>query len=104
MVIPAIPDHDHLASKMLQQIAEERDDLVRRVETITLGGEVKPQSLTRRRDTDARDDRHLVAVTAIGIDHRRLPDLGPGPLHQRIEKQAGFVDQDEVSFGVGRFF
>jgi hypothetical protein len=43
-------------------------------------------------------------VTSIGVDHRGLPDLGPRPFHERIEKQTGFVDQCEVSFRVCRFF
>ena len=43
-------------------------------------------------------------MPSVGVEHRRLPDGRPGASHQRIEKQARFVDQDEVRVCVASFF
>lgn len=89
---------------MPQQVAEERDDLPRGEETVRLGGEVEPEPVGGGRYADAADDRDLVPVPAVGVEHRGVADLRPRPPHDRVEEQPGLVDQDEVGVGVAGLF
>ena len=73
-------------------------------EAVRFRGEVQPQSLGLGRDTQPRDDRHLLAVSAIATDHGSLPDFRPRSPHQRIEKPPRFIDQDQVGVRLRRFF
>lgn len=43
-------------------------------------------------------------MPAVAVEDGRVADERPGSPHDRIEKQAGFVDQDEVGVGFARFF
>lgn len=43
-------------------------------------------------------------MSAVAVEDRRVADERPGSSHDRIEKQAGFVDQNEVGVGFVRFF
>lgn len=89
---------------MFQEVAEERNDLLGGEEPVRLGGEVEAESLRGGRDADAADDGDLVPVSAVGVEDRGLADDRPSPPDDRVEEQAGFVDQNEVSPGVPRFF
>lgn len=104
VVVAAVPDDDDVAPEVLQQIAEKRDDLLRREEAIRIGGEIEPESLGGGRDTNAADDGDFVSMSAIGVNQRCVTDDRPGSPDDRIEKQAGFVDQNEVGMGITGFF
>ena len=53
---------------------------------------------------DRADDRHLLAVSAVPADHRRVPMRRPTAAHQRVDEQPGLIDQDEVGTLIPRLF
>lgn len=104
VVVASIPNHDDVATQMLQKVAEKRNNFVSRKEPVRFGSEVQTQSLRGRRHTDAADYGDLVPMSPIGVQPRSLANDRPGAPHNRIEEQAGFIDQNEVGVGVVRFF
>lgn len=104
VVVAAIPNDDDLAAEVLQKIPEKRDDFVCREEAIRIRGKVEAESLSGGRDTHPADDGDFVPMSAIGVEHRSLADDRPSSPYDGIEKQARFVDQNEVGVGSAGFF
>lgn len=42
-------------------------------------------------------------MSTVGVEYRSRADERPAPPHDRVEEQAGFVDQDEVGVGVAGY-
>jgi len=93
------------SSQVLQQLAKELDDPVGGVRSQS-GSVPKLQSqpLSGRRNTHTADHRHLVAMPAIRIDHRRFVRSSPTTAAPGIEKTPCFIDQNEVRVQRRRFF
>jgi len=104
VIAAVVPPHQEVAAQVSQQVAKELGDLVGREEPVGFRGEVKAEPPAVGRDAQAADDGNLVAPAAGRVEDRRLADCRPSPPYERIEKQAGFVDQDEMGVGVARFF
>ena len=90
----AVPDHDDVTAKMLQQIPEEVVHFIAR-DVLRVQPEVEPKPAALRADgkpADNRDPRMVVAMA----DDRRLTDRRPGAPNRRDQHEARFVDKDEV--------
>jgi hypothetical protein len=74
VIVPVVRNYDDVAAQVAQQVAKKFDNLVSREEPIGFGGEVKAEPLPLRRDADATDDGDFVALTTVGVEHRRLTE------------------------------
>lgn len=97
-----VEDHDDEASKVSQQVAEERGhvDVVKVLARQT--AEVQTDPLLPGADRQCRDDRDLLAFLVV-VEDRRLPSHGPGAANGRDQDEAAFVEEDDVGaqvFGV----
>lgn len=91
---PVIPQDDHRARQLPQQVAEKRADLSV-LEIFRMDIEVQIDVLAARTDRECRDHRQLVAASPVA-DERRLPARGPGPAHAGRQREARFVEEREV--------
>jgi len=89
-----VPDHDHGAAEMAEQIPEEGAHF--RVLEV-LGGEQEVEAAAPAAGThrEAGEDRDALAPLAVP-EQRRLPPRRPGPAHARDQEELPLVDEDEV--------
>lgn len=92
----SIPDQDHRASKMLQQLANEPGDRGRFEMIVREGAEVETQMSALGRDGQSRDDRDLVAVFGAMLQDGRFALGSQGAADQRAKQRAAFVDEDQM--------
>ena len=83
----AIPDHQHGAGHVAQQMLQERDDL----RTANCAGEQAEVEVPPR---DPRYGRQPLPVEVV-LEHRRLAPRGPGATAMRALAQSAFVDEDD---------
>ena len=89
---------------MPEKIAKVLHDLVGGVKPVHFCREIEAQPSGVGRDADAADHGHFSAMPAVAIQNRSPPLGSSSATHQWIQKQAGFVEQDEVGFGFDSFF
>ncbi len=97
-----VPDHDHRAAQMAEQIAEEGAYL-RVLDVLGREQEVEtavPATRTHRQPRDDRDPLAPLAVTQL----RRLPPRCPGAAHGWDQEESRLVDEDDVGAQPRGFF
>lgn len=90
----AIPEHDHRAPQMAQQVGEEATDFDL-ADVVMVPLVVEAEVLTEPADGETGD--HRDAVVAIPVAQERcVAARRPGAEHRGREHEAGFVYEDEV--------
>lgn len=90
----AVPEHEDVASDLLQQLSQEVASL-ELPDVLGVELEVKVQTLAAGRHRDARDDGD--PIPTVEVMHRgRLPHGCPGAGDGRGQLEARFVGKDEV--------
>jgi len=98
----SVPDHDHGLAEMVEELAEEGDDLdLGDVVVVPLVIETEPSAV--RADGDPRDDRDPVVALPVP-ETRRLATGRPGTGDRGRQPEARFVDEDEVGAQPKRVF
>jgi len=90
----AVPDHDDLSAKMLEQVPEKVVDLLVR-DILRMQTEVETQAPALGADRQSADDGYACVVVPVTHD-RGLSDGCPGAPDGRDQHEAGFVDEDDV--------
>ena len=78
MVATAIPQEDHMAAQVLEQLSEESDHFGRPDVLLRMESSVKGEALALRRYRDCRDGRDFLPVSCTPQD-RGLPSRSPRP-------------------------
>src|SRR5262249_22129809 len=95
-----IPDHDHRAAQMLEQLAQEPGDGKAVVVIVDKAAEVQPQLLAFRRQAEGGDQRDFVASSALMSDFvdedRSLPFGSQTATNKRRHEQTALVDQYQM--------
>jgi hypothetical protein len=98
----AIPQHDHRAAQMLQQVGEEATDLGQ-ADVVMMPLVVEAEVLPDRADRETGDDRDAVVALPMA-QQRRLAAWRPGAEHGGCQHEARFVYEDEVGPQPNRVF
>ena len=98
----AVPDHDDVTAKILEQIPEKVVHFIAR-DVLRAQPEVEPDPASLRADREPADDRDPGAVVAV-VNDRCLTDRHPGTPDGGDQHEARFVDKDEVGTQPRRVF
>lgn len=100
MDFAAIPNDEHMASQMTQQLAQERNDL-KACNIVGMESRIKPKPRTPWRDGQDANDRYLVTPIAVS-QNRRLTHGSPCPTDVGNQQKPALVKKSQMgpkSFG-----
>ena len=89
-----VPDDDHVAAKLLQQMTKEHYD-VRLADVLGVNLEIETYPLAVGADRNPRDDRESIMSISVMDDWCSATGC-PGPANIWNQEEAGFIDEDEV--------
>jgi len=98
----AIPEHDHRAAKVAQQVGEKLAD-VGLADVVMVPLVVEAEALTAGADRETGNDRDAIAAMPVA-QQRRVAARRPGAQHGGREHETGFVYEDEVGPQPNGFF
>ncbi len=102
MGVGAVPQKNHVAAPVFEQLAEEAHDLQGADVLVRMEPCIEGDALALRGQCDRRDGRNFIPVSGTA-EKRRLPSRGPGPTHARNQQESALVEEGQMGpkpFGV----
>lgn len=96
MVVAAIPQEDHLAAQVFEQLPKEDDHFGRPDVLLRMESGVEGEALELRRYRDCRDDRGFLPVSGTPQD-RGPSSRGPGPADIGDQQEAALIEKYQTA-------
>ena len=93
--IAAVPQKDHVAAPVFEQLPQEGDHFRRADVFVRMKSGVEGDALAPGGYGDRRDGRDFVPVPGTA-QKRRLPSRGPGPADARNQQESTFVEEGQI--------
>lgn len=94
MDLSAIPNDEHIASQVTQQLAQESNDL-QACDVVGMKSRIKPKPTTTGRDGQDANDRYFVAPIAVS-QNRRLTHWSPCPTDVWNQQEPALVEKSQM--------
>ena len=102
MGVGAVPEEDHVAAQVFEQLTEEGHDLPGADVLLRMEPCVEGDALVLRGQGDGGDGRDFIPVLGAAKE-RRPPSRGPGPAHGRKQQESALIHKGQMGpkpFGV----
>ena len=93
MHFPTVPDHDDAAAEVIEQIAEERDDVFGLEVAVLQRAEVEAELIATRGERQRGHHRHFLPMTTAHEQLWGLTARSQSPPDQRVQQEAALVDE-----------
>ena len=99
-----VPDEDHRAIQLPQQVAKEADNRISPDVLVRVEAEVQMNPVGLEVNAHGGDDGYFLVMPRTLIENRSLSSTGPGTSDKRSHQQAALIHKNQERLQALRFF